>query len=112
MKKPSKSDENGRKNVVKSMVLRAQLAFETDGSSSSMADFTARLEKLPSFGGDERVEEMLKEKVKTATGCEVVGVSVAWDYQKAKGKVGIRRVGRKSAYIGIANLLIAFSFHV
>eukprot|EP00913_Durusdinium_trenchii_P012476 g11712.t1 len=52
-----------------------------------MADFVARLDGLPSFNGSERVEEMLKEKVRSATGSAVVGVSVAWDYRAVSGRV-------------------------
>lgn len=68
-------------------ILSAKLMVDTDSESSSMADFTAKLEGLPSFHGAENVEEMLKEKVREATGSSVVGVSVCWDYSAVKGRV-------------------------
>lgn len=68
-------------------ILSAKLMVDTDSESSSMADFTAKLEGLPIFQGAENVEEMLKEKVREATGSTVVGVSVCWDYSAVKGRV-------------------------
>ncbi|CAE7338015.1 unnamed protein product, partial [Symbiodinium pilosum] len=47
---------------------------------ATMESFAAKLEGFDPISGREPAEEMLKEAMTAAIGCEPVGVSVAWDY--------------------------------
>jgi len=58
--------------------------FQTlDVQEKTMKDFVAIADGLPQISGHEPVEELLQRVFFTATGHNLVGVSVAWDY---KGK--------------------------
>jgi len=46
-----------------------------------MCDFVAVLDGVPEMQGSEQVEAFIKEKVAQATGEEVVGASVGWNYE-------------------------------
>lgn len=53
---------------------------EIDGEECSMRDFAALCTGLPTISGAELVEDEIREALAKATGQEVVGVSVCWDY--------------------------------
>lgn len=53
---------------------------EIDGEECSMRDFAVVCTGLPIMPGTELVEDEIKEALAKATGQEVVGVSVCWDY--------------------------------
>lgn len=53
---------------------------ELDGEECSMRDFAVLCTGLPVIPGTELVEDEIREALAKATGQEVVGVSVCWDY--------------------------------
>jgi len=58
-----------------------------DIKEKTMKDFAAMADGLPSLSGDKRVEEDLKKAFCEATGQNLVGVSVAWDYKDQQEEV-------------------------
>ena len=53
---------------------------ELDGEEWSMRDFAVVCTGLPIFPGTELIDEEIREALAKATGQEVAGVSVCWDY--------------------------------
>jgi hypothetical protein len=62
-------------------IQQTKLVHDADADRVTMCDFVALIDGLPRMKGTEQVESLIKEKVAQATGEEVVGVSVAWDYE-------------------------------
>jgi len=60
---------------------------ETDYMNKTMKDFVAMIVGLPALSGDKPVEEDLREALERVTGQNIVGVSVAWDYQEVEEEV-------------------------
>jgi hypothetical protein len=50
-----------------------------DNEETTMKDYAARCSGLPRQGGDELVEEELRDFIARETGLQVIGVSVPWD---------------------------------
>jgi len=61
-------------------VYQLRVFQKTDQANSTHKDFAARIRNMPLMEGTENVEEQLKERIETATGQKVVGVSVCWDF--------------------------------
>jgi len=62
-----------------------------DAQETTHKDFCAVLNGLPQLSGHERVEEELAELVTRATGVNVVGVSVCWDFAEQDRQSAKRR---------------------
>jgi len=62
-------------------IQQTKLVHDADADKTTMCEFVALLDGLPPMNGKEPVESLIKEKVAQATGEEVVGVSVAWNYE-------------------------------
>ena len=54
----------------------------TDQANSTHKDFAARIRNMPLMEGTESGEVQLKERIESATGQRVVGVSVCWDFEE------------------------------
>jgi len=66
-----------------SIAVRHQRLFQDmDDEELTYKDFTARVLNLPLVKGSQPVEKDIKEAVERATGEEVVGVSVCWDFKE------------------------------
>jgi len=69
-------------------IQQTKLVHDADADRTTMCDFVALVDGLPRTKGTEQVESLIKEKVAQATGEEVVGVSVAWDYEAHSHAIG------------------------
>jgi len=68
-------------------IYTSKMFAQVNTEDPTMPSFVAKLDGLPKFSGKDMVEEKLKACVKSATGIEPVGVSVAWDYSSKTHEV-------------------------
>lgn len=68
-------------------VRQLRLYQSFDCEEKTMKDFMAVLKGLPPISGSRQVENELRTAVEAATGCSVVGVSVAWNFKEEEDKV-------------------------
>mmetsp|Transcript_134764 Transcript_134764/g.430632 ORF Transcript_134764/g.430632 Transcript_134764/m.430632 type:complete len:1080 (+) Transcript_134764:67-3306(+) len=67
-------------------VYQLQQFQEADAKQTTHKDFCVRCTGLPELKGDAEIEVELKSAVTEATGKQVVGVSVCWDYDEHKSE--------------------------
>jgi len=68
-------------------VRQLRLFEQMDRDNTTMTDFAVLLSGLPLLSGAESPEKLIAQAVQDATGQEVVGVSVAWDFLEDEEKV-------------------------
>merc|ERR1719215_637914 len=68
-------------------IQQTKLVRNEDADRTTMCDFVAVIGGLPRMKGTEQVESMIKDRVAQATGEEVVGVSVAWDFEAKEHEI-------------------------